>query len=66
MPRRAESQYAISSPDEIGEAEAAKLPDAGISAKPCPRKCAAERGHLPVSLAKIKNVFEMNSMQRGL
>ena len=29
-----------------GKAEAAKLPDAGISLKQCPRKCAAEKGQL--------------------
>jgi hypothetical protein len=27
-----------------GKAEAAKLPDAGISLKQCPRKCVAEKG----------------------
>lgn len=27
-----------------GKAEAAKLPDAGIGRKPCPGKCAAEKG----------------------
>jgi hypothetical protein len=29
------------------KAEDAKLPGAGISLKPCPRKCAAERRYVP-------------------
>src|SRR6266446_3490430 len=29
-----------------GKAEAAKLPGAGIGPKPCPEKCAAEKGQL--------------------
>jgi len=29
-----------------GKAEAAKLPDAGISPKQCPGKCAAEKGDI--------------------
>jgi len=29
-----------------GKAETAKLPGAGIGPKPCPRKCAAEKGQL--------------------
>src|SRR6266571_9232948 len=32
-----------------GKAEAAKLPGAGIGPKPCPGKCAAEKGLLPYS-----------------
>jgi len=33
-----------------GKAEAAKLPGAGISPKPCPRKCAEEKDHLANSV----------------
>src|SRR5216683_5809737 len=33
-----------------GKAEAAKLPGAGIGPKPCPRKCATEKGYLPDSV----------------
>src|SRR6266403_4025088 len=32
-----------------GKAEPAKLPGAGIGPKPCPGKCAAEKGYLPKS-----------------
>jgi hypothetical protein len=32
------------------KAEAAKLPGAGISPKPCPRKCTAGKGHAPHSV----------------
>jgi hypothetical protein len=32
------------------KAEAAKLPGAGISPKPCPRKYAAEKGRAPHSV----------------
>jgi len=32
------------------EREAAKVPGAGISPKPCPRKCMAEKGHTPDSV----------------
>src|SRR5487761_226478 len=32
------------------KAEAAKLPGAGISPKPCPRKCTAEKDHAPHSV----------------
>ncbi len=32
------------------KAEAAKLPGAGIGPKQCPRKCAAEKGHIPKSV----------------
>src|SRR5882724_5134430 len=34
-----------------GKAEAVKLPGAGIGPKPCPGKCAAEKGQLPDSVS---------------
>ena len=36
-----------------GKAEDAKLPGAGISAKPCPRKCVAEKEQVPTSVKSI-------------
>ncbi len=39
------------------KAEAAKLPGAGISPKPCPRKCVAEKGRR-TALSDIGNRAE--------
>ena len=36
-----------------GKAEDAKLPGAGISAKPCPRKCVAEKEQVPTSVKSV-------------
>src|SRR5258706_9749104 len=40
----------IESKGGTGKAEAAKLPGAGISPKPCPRKCLAEKSYVPDSV----------------
>jgi len=43
------------------KAEAAKLPGAGISPKPCPRKSTAEKGHAPHS---VRNGAETREQRR--
>src|SRR6266481_4129784 len=53
-----------------GKAEAAKLPGAGIGPKLCPRKCAAEKGHLPdtprIGLRGQTHVNKQREWREGL
>ena len=47
-----------------GKAEDAKLPGAGISPKPCPRKWAEEKNQVPESVISVWGAPHVELMQR--